>query len=288
MMSILVGKDTRLVVQGITGNWGQKQTLNMVENGTCIVAGVSPGRGGSEVLGIPVYDSVSEAVKYHQANTSILYIPASAVKEAAFEAIENGIKTVVIITETVPVHDTMKIADVAEQFCSWVIGPNTPGIVSPGEALVGFLPAATVQPGGVGIVSRSGTLAIESLRFLSENHIGISTCCGIGGDLVCGKSHADYLKLLEMDSQTRTVVLLGEIGGNMEEAAAEYISTMSKPVITMIVGRTAPPGKRMGHAGAIISQGSGSATHKIKVLEEAGARIANDLWHLVELVQEIQ
>lgn len=287
-MSILVGKNTRLVVQGITGNWGQKQTLNMLENGTCIVAGVSPGRGGGEVQGIPVYDSVSEAVKNHQANTSILYIPAAGVKEAAFEAIENGIKTVVIITETVPVQDTMKIVDVSEQFGAWVIGPNTPGIVSPGEALVGFLPAATVQAGGVGIISRSGTLAIESLRFLSENQIGISTCCGIGGDLVCGKSHADYLRLLEKDSQTRIVVLLGEIGGNMEEVAAEYISTMTKPVVTMIVGKTAPPGKRMGHAGAIISQGSGSAVDKTEALKRAGARIADDFWHLVELVKEIQ
>lgn len=287
-MSILVGKNTRLIVQGITGNWGQKQTLNMIENGTCIVAGVSPGRGGAEISGIPVYDSVSESLKYHSANASILYIPAPAVKEAAFEAIENGIKVVVIVTETVPVHDTMKIVDLAEQYGAWVIGPNTPGIVSPEEALVGFLPAANVQTGGVGIISRSGTLAIESLRFLSENHIGISTCCGIGGDLVCGKSQADYLKLLEIDKQTHVGVLLGEIGGSMEEAATDYIRTMSKPVIGMIVGRTAPSGKRMGHAGAIISGGSGSATHKIGMLQAAGVKIANDLWHLVELVQEAQ
>jgi succinyl-CoA synthetase alpha subunit len=287
-MSILVGKETRLIVQGITGNWGQRQTLNMVENGTSIVAGVSPGRGGTEVLGIPVYDTVSEAVKYHQANASILYIPAPAVKEAAFEAIENGMKVIVIITENVPLHDTMKIVDLATQLDAWVIGPNTPGIVSPGKALVGFLPAATVQSGEIGIVSRSGTLAIETLRFLSENHIGISTCCGIGGDLVSGKSHIDYLKLSEKDEQTRIVVLLGEIGGNMEEAASEYIQRMNKPVISMIVGRTAPPGKRMGHAGAIISQGSGSAVHKVEALKKAGARIADDFWHLVKLVQEIQ
>lgn len=287
-MSILVGRQTKLIVQGMTGNWGQKQTLNMIENGTSIMAGVSPGRGGTEVLGIPVFDTVSEAVKYHQANASILYIPAPAVKEAAFEAIENGMKVVVIITENVPLHDTMKIIDLATQLDAWVIGPNTPGIVSPGKALVGFLPAATVPPGGIGIVSRSGTLAIETLRFLSENNIGISTCCGIGGDLVSGKSHIDYLKLFEEDEQTRVVVLLGEIGGNMEEAASEYIQTMSKPVISMIVGRTAPPGKRMGHAGAIISQGRGSAGHKVEVLKKAGARIADDLWHLVKLVQEIQ
>ena len=287
-MSILVGRQTKLIVQGITGNWGQKQTLNMIENGTSIMAGVSPGRGGTEVLGIPVYDTVSEAVKYHQANASILYIPAPAVKEAAFEAIENGMKVVVIITENVPLHDTMKIVDLATQFNAWVIGPNTPGIVSPGRALIGFLPAATVKPGGIGIVSRSGTLAIETLRFLSENNIGISTCCGIGGDLVSGKTNMDYLKLFEKDKQTRTIVLLGEIGGNMEEAASEYIQTMSKPVISMIVGRTAPPGKRMGHAGAIISQGRGSAGHKVEVLKKAGARIADDLWHLVKLVQEIQ
>jgi succinyl-CoA synthetase alpha subunit len=287
-MSILVGKETRLIVQGITGNWGQRQTLNMVENGTSIVAGVSPGRGETEVLGIPVYDTVSEAVKYHQANASILYIPAPAVKEAAFEAIENGMKVIVIITENVPLHDTMKIADLATQLDAWVIGPNTPGVVSPGKALVGFLPAATVQSGEIGIVSRSGTLAIETLRFLSENHIGISTCCGIGGDLVSGESHIDYLKLFEKDEQTRIVVLLGEIGGNMEEAASEYIPRMRKPVISMIVGRTAPPGKRMGHAGAIISQGSGSAVHKVEVLKKAGVRIADDFWHLVKLVQEIQ
>ena len=287
-MSILVGKETRLIVQGITGNWGQKQTLNMVENGTSIVAGVSPGRGGTEVLGIPVYDTVSEAVKYHQANASILYIPAPAVKEAAFEAIESGMKVIVIITENVPLHDTMKIVDLATQLDAWVIGPNTPGIVSPGKALVGFLPAATVQSGGIGIVSRSGTLAIETLRFLSENSIGITTCCGIGGDLVSGKSHIDYLKLFENDEQTRVVVLLGEIGGNMEEAASEYIQEMSKPVISMIVGRTAPPGKRMGHAGAIISQGSGSAVHKIEALKKAGAKVADDFWHLVKIVQEIQ
>ena len=260
----------------------------MLENGTCIVAGVSPGRGETEVLGIPVYDTVSEAVKYHQANASILYIPAPAIKEAAFEAIENGMKVLVIITENVPLHDTMKIVDMATQLDAWVIGPNTPGIVSPGKALVGFLPAATVQPGGIGIVSRSGTLAIETLRSLSENGIGISTCCGIGGDLVSGKSHVDYLGLFEKDEQTRVVVLLGEIGGNMEEAASEYIQRMSKPVISMIVGRTAPPGKRMGHAGAIISQGSGSAVHKIEVLKRAGAKVADDFCQLVKLVQEIQ
>lgn len=286
-MSIVVGKNTRLIVQGITGNWGQRQTLNMKENGTCIVAGVSPGRGGMEVLGIPVYDSVAEAAKYHQPNASILYIPAAGVKESAFEAIENGIKTVVIITETVPIHDTLKIVDLAEQWGCWVIGPNTPGIVSAGEALVGFLPAAKVGPGAVGIISRSGTLAIESLRFLSENQIGISTCCGLGGDLVSGKRFDDYLKLFETDPQTRVVVLLGEIGGNAEEMAAEYIRTMSKPVITMIVGRTAPPGKRMGHAGAIISRGSGAAAQKIKMLQEAGARVADDFWHLVELAREL-
>jgi succinyl-CoA synthetase alpha subunit len=227
-------------------------------------------------------------VKYHQANASILYIPAPAVKEAAFEAIENGMKVVVIITENVPLHDTMKIVDLATELDAWVIGPNTPGIVSPGKALVGFLPAATVQPGTVGIVSRSGTLAIETLRFLSENGIGISTCCGIGGDMVSGKSHIDYLKLFEKDEQSRTVVLLGEIGGNMEEAAAEYIQKMSKAVMSMVVGRTVPPGKRMGHAGAIISHGSGSAVHKMEVLKRAGARVADDFWQLVILVQEIQ
>ncbi|BBO72629.1 succinate--CoA ligase subunit alpha [Desulfosarcina widdelii] len=238
--------------------------------------------------GIPVYDSMSEAVMKHQPNTSVLYIPAAMVKEAAFEAIENGIKTIVIITETVPVNDTMKIIDLAEQYEAWVIGPNTPGIVSPEKALVGFLPAATVQAGEVGIISRSGTLAIESLRFLSESGIGISTCCGIGGDLVSGKSQVDYLRLLEKDDQTRFIVLLGEIGGSMEEIAAETISTMTKPVVTMIAGRTAPPGKRMGHAGAIISQGQGSAVYKIEALKKAGAMVADDFWSLVELIKKIQ
>jgi succinyl-CoA synthetase alpha subunit len=287
-MSILVGRETRLIVQGITGNWGQRQTLNMLENGTQVVAGVSPGRGGMEVSGIPVYDTVPEAMRFQQANTSILYVPAAGVKEAAFEAIENGIKLLVVITENVPLHDTMKIVELAVQHDVWVIGPNTPGIVSPGKALVGFLPAAKIQPGGVGIVSRSGTLAIETLRFLSENGIGISTCCGIGGDLVSGKSQVDYLNLFEEDEETKALVLLGEIGGNTEEAAAEYIKTMGKPVICMIVGRTAPAGKRMGHAGAIISQGGGSAVRKIEVLKKAGGKIADDFWHLVELVKELQ
>ncbi len=287
-MSILVGRETRLIVQGITGNWGQRQTLNMLENGTQVVAGVSPGRGGMEVSGIPVYDTVPEAMRSHQANTSILYVPAAGVKEAAFEAIENGIKFLVVITENVPIHDTMKIVELAMQYDVWVIGPNTPGIVSPGKALVGFLPAAKIRPGGVGIVSRSGTLAIETLRFLSENGIGISTCCGIGGDLVSGKSQVDYLTLFEEDEETKALVLLGEIGGNTEEAAAEYIKRMGKPVICMIVGRTAPAGKRMGHAGAIISQGGGSAARKIEVLKKAGAKIADDFWHLVELVKELQ
>lgn len=287
-MSILVSKNTRLIVQGITGKWGRKQTLNMIENGTHIVGGVSPGRGGEEVLGIPVYDSMSEAMKYHQANASVMYIPAPAVKEAAFEAIENGTKTLVIITETVPIHDTMKIVDMAEYYDCWVIGPNTPGIVSPGEALVGFLPAAEVQAGGVGIVSRSGTIAIETIRFLSESHVGISTCCGIGGDLVSGKSFDAYLRLFEGDEQTKLIVLLGEIGGGMEESAAEYISGMNKPVIAIIAGRNAPEGKRMGHAGAIISRSSGSAAHKIEALRQAGAKIAHDFWHLIELVQDIK
>ncbi len=286
-MSILAGKETRLIVQGITGNWGQRQTINMIENGTAVVAGVSPGRGGMEVSGVPVYDTVSEAMRYHQANASILYIPAPAVKEAAFEAIENGIKLLVIITENVPLHDTMKIVDLASQYDVWVIGPNTPGIVSPGKALIGFLPAAGIRPGGVGVVSRSGTLAIETLRIFSENGIGISTCCGIGGDLVSGKSHIDYLRFFEEDEETGAVVVLGEIGGNMEEAASDYIRGMQKPVTCMIVGRTAPPGKRMGHAGAIISQGGGSAINKIETLRKAGAGVADDFWHLVQLVQEV-
>ena len=286
-MSILAGNDTRLIVQGITGNWGQRQTLNMIENGTRPAAGVSPGRGGTEVLGVPVYDTVSEAIRYHQATASILYIPAPAVKEAAFESIENGIKLLVIITENVPLHDTMKIVDLASQHNVWIIGPNTPGILSPGKALIGFLPTAGIRTGEVGIVSRSGTLAIETLRFLSENGIGISTCCGLGGDLVSGRSQIDYLRLFEEDEQTRVVVLLGEIGGNMEEAASDYVRCMKKPVVCMIVGRTAPPGKRMGHAGAIISQGGGSAMDKIDTLRKAGAEIADDFWHLVQLVQEV-
>jgi len=285
-MSVLAEKGTRLIVQGITGNWGQRQTINMIENGTQVVAGVSPGRGGMEVSGVPVYDTVSEAMKFHQANASILYIPARAVKEAAFEAIENGIKLLVIITEHVPLHDTMKIVELASHQDVWVIGPNTPGIISPGKALIGFLPASGVQPGEVGIISRSGTLAIEAVRFLSEANIGISTCCGIGGDLVSGRSHMDYFRLFEEDKETRKVVLLGEIGGNMEEAAADYVRRMQKPVICMIVGRTAPPGTRMGHAGAIISQGEGSALTKIDTLRKAGAEIANDFWHLVQLVQK--
>jgi len=284
-VSILIDENTRAIVQGITGSQGSFHTKLMLEYGTRIVAGVTPGKGGSEVHGIPVYNSVREAIREHDANASIIFVPAPFALDAALEAIEN-LELVVIITEGIPVHDSMKIKAFAERQDCRVIGPNTAGIISPGKSKLGIMPAQVFAPGRVGVVSRSGTLAYEIALAITEAGFGESTLVGIGGDPVVGTSFVEVLEMFESDEETSAVVLIGEIGGDAEERAAEFITTMSKPVVGYVAGLTAPPGKRMGHAGAIISRGKGTAEGKIKALEKSGARVARLPQEIPELLKE--
>jgi len=284
-MGILVNKDTRVIVQGITGRLGALQTKMMLEYGTKIVAGVTPGKGGGTVFGVPVYDSVEEALSEHEAEASILYVPAPFVKEAAFEAIEAGIKFMVIITDWVPVHDALEIKALADERGTRYIGPNTPGITIPGEIKLGMI--HTVTPGNVGVVSRSGTLTAEITNLLTSAGLGQSAVLGVGGDPVVGLRFKDVLKLFEEDEHTKAIVIIGEIGGTMEEEAAEYIKKyVSKPVVAFIAGRSAPPEKKMGHAGAIITGGRGTAEGKIRALREAGVKVAESPWEVPALVKE--
>ncbi len=285
-MSILIDENTRAIVQGITGSQGSFHTKLMLEYGTKIVAGVTPGKGGSEVHGVPVYDSVKEALRHHDANASIIFVPAPFAMDAALEAVEN-LELVVIITEGIPVHDSMKIKAYAERCGSRVIGPNTAGIISPGKSKLGIMPAQVFTQGNVGVVSRSGTLAYEIALAITEAGYGQSTLVGIGGDPVVGTSFVEVLQMFEEDEETSAVVLIGEIGGDAEERAAEFIKTMSKPVIGYVAGLTAPPGKRMGHAGAIISRGKGTAEGKIQALEKSGARVARIPQEIPELLKEV-
>jgi succinyl-CoA synthetase alpha subunit len=274
-MSILVNKDTRLLVQGITGREGLFHTEQMLEYGTQVVAGVTPGRGGEWAAQVPVFDTVKAAVEATGANCSIIYVPARGAPDAMFEAADAGIPLIVCITEGVPVLDMMKVCNYMAQKGTRLIGPNCPGLLTPGEAKVGIIPGHIARPGTVGIVARSGTLTYEVIHALSQRGLGQSTCVGIGGDPVKGTSFIDVLAMFNADPATEKVVLIGEIGGNDEEQAAEYIADhLTKPVAAFIAGRTAPPGKRMGHAGAIIEGGSGLAADKIKALEEAGVRVA--------------
>jgi succinyl-CoA synthetase alpha subunit len=284
-VSILIDENTRAIVQGITGSQGSFHTKLMLEYGTRIVAGVTPGKGGSEVHGIPVYNSVREAIREHDANASIIFVPAPFALDAALEAIEN-LELVVIITEGIPVHDSMKIKAFAERQDCRVIGPNTAGIISPDKSKLGIMPAQVFAPGRVGVVSRSGTLAYEIALAITEAGFGESTLVGIGGDPVVGTSFVEVLEMFESDEETSAVVLIGEIGGDAEERAAEFITTMSKPVVGYVAGLTAPPGKRMGHAGAIISRGKGTAEGKIKALEKSGARVARLPQEIPELLKE--
>lgn len=257
-----------------------RTTKRMLEYGTQVVAGVTVGRSGEEIYGIPVYDTVAEAVRHHAIDASVLYIPAIRAKEAAIEAIDAGVKLVVIISEGVPIHDSMQIKAYAAARSVWVIGPNTPGLISPGEAIIGYIAPSYASPGSIGLISRSGTLSFETIKILSEAGIGQSTCIGIGGDQVIGKTMRDYLQEFEKDPLTAGVVLVGEIGGNIEEDAAAYISKMTKPVAAFIAGRSAPPQKRMGHAGAIVSGKAGTAEGKRLALREAGAFVANSPWDI--------
>jgi succinyl-CoA synthetase alpha subunit len=275
-MSILADKDTRLIVQGITGNEGLFHTRAMVAYGTNVVAGVTPGKGGEWVdEKIPVFDSVKLAADATGANTSIIFVPARFAADAIFEATDAGLPFIVCITEGIPVSDMMRVRNYIDQKRSRLLGPNCPGLLTPGEAKVGIIPGDIAIKGNVGVVSRSGTLTYEVLYALKLVGMGASTCVGIGGDPVNGTNFIDVLELFEEDPQTEKVVLIGEIGGTDEEKAADYIKTkMTKPVVSFIAGQTAPPGKRMGHAGAIIEGGAGTAADKIKALESAGVRVA--------------
>ena len=284
-MGILVGKNTRLVVQGITGREGAFHTQQMIDYGTQVVAGVTPGKGGEWVHGVPVFDTVKEAVNATDANTSIIYVPARFAADAIMEGADAGIKLVICITEGVPVLDMVRVQRFLKQKDARLIGPNCPGLITPGEAKVGIMPGHIHKPGTVGLVSRSGTLTYEVVQALTDKGIGQSTAVGIGGDPIIGTTFIDILQLFESDPLTEQVVLIGEIGGTDEQTAARYIAEhMTKPVTAFIAGRTAPPGKRMGHAGAIIQGGEGTAEEKIKAFEAVGVKVAQQPEEVANLV----
>jgi succinyl-CoA synthetase alpha subunit len=286
-MSILVDKNTRLIVQGITGSEGLFHTQQMLAYGTNVVAGVTPGKGGEWVEGtVPVFDSVKKATETTEANASIIFVPARFAPDAMFEAADAGIPLVICITEGVPVQDMMRVRNYLDQKGVRLIGPNCPGLLTPGETKIGIIPGDIAIPGNVGVVSRSGTLTYEVLYAMMNIGLGASTCVGIGGDPVNGTNFIDCLEMFNDDPKTEKVVLIGEIGGNDEEKAAEYIANkMTKPVVSFIAGQSAPPGKRMGHAGAIIEGGAGTAADKIKALESAGVRVARHPEEIAELLK---
>ncbi len=276
-MSILINKNTRLLVQGITGSEGLFHTQQMVNYHTNVVAGVTPGKGGDWVLDgkIPVFDTVKVAVEATEANASVIFVPARFAADAIFEAADAGIPLIVTITENIPVQDMMRVKSYLDQKGIRLIGPNCPGLLTPGESKVGIIPGNIAIPGNIGIISRSGTLTYEVLCALKHAGMGVSTCVGIGGDPVSGSSFVDILQLFEMDPRTDQVILIGEIGGSGEEAAAEYVAKqMTKPAVAFVAGQTAPPGRRMGHAGAIIEGGSGTAEDKVQAFQAAGVRVA--------------
>ena len=285
-MSILVGSDTRLVVQGVTGREGAFHTEQMIAYGTQVVAGMTPGKGGGWAVGhVPIFDTVRESVEATGANTSIIYVPARFAPDAILEAVDAGIALIVCITEGIPALDMLKVRAYLDRTAARLIGPNCPGLITPGEAKVGIMPGHIHTRGRVGVVSRSGTLTYEVVYALTLRGIGQSTAVGIGGDPINGSSFVDVLQLFENDPETQQVVLIGEIGGSDEEKAAEFIATkMTKPVTGFIAGQTAPPGKRMGHAGAIISGGKGTAADKIAALEAAGVKIARHPGEIAEMV----
>jgi len=286
-MGVLVGKQTRVVVQGITGRDGKFHALQMKAYGTKVVAGVTPGKAGAKVDGIPVFNSVREAVEKTGANTSVVYVPSFAAADAVYEAADAGIGVIVCISEGIPTLDMVRLVDYLKQKKVRLIGPNCPGVITPGEAKVGIMPGSMHIPGPVGVVSRSGTLTYEVVYHLTKCGIGQSTCMGIGGDPIIGTNFIDALALFEADKQTKAVVLIGEIGGTDEEDAAAFIKKrVTKPVVAFIAGITAPPGKRMGHAGAIISGGTGTAKEKIEAFEAVGVPVAKTPAEISELVGE--
>jgi succinyl-CoA synthetase alpha subunit len=286
-MAILVDRNTRLLVQGITGREGSFHTAQMLAYGTQVVAGVRAGKGGQQVHGVPVYDTVRQAAAETGANASIIYVPARSAADAILEAADAGIELVVCITEGIPTLDVIRVRRCLQGSPTRLIGPNCPGIITPGQAKVGIMPGQIHQPGPVGVVSRSGTLTYEVVHALTSAGVGQSTCVGIGGDPVIGTGFVEVLRLFEEDPETRAVVLIGEIGGNDEERAAEFIRReMRKHVVAFVAGRNAPAGKRMGHAGAIISGGSGTAEEKIVALRAAGVAVAELPGEIPALVRE--
>ncbi|HUJ78088.1 MAG TPA: succinate--CoA ligase subunit alpha [Thermoplasmata archaeon] len=287
-MSVLVDAQTRVVIQGITGHQGTVHTRGMKEFGTAVVAGVTPGKAGATVEGVPVFDSVREAVAASKANASCIFVPAPFAKDALVEAVDAGIRLCTVVTEHIPFHDMLVMYHYARAHGTRIIGPNCPGIAAPGKAKVGIIPNVVFRPGRVGVVSRSGTLTYEIVNGIKERGLGQSTCLGLGGDPVVGTSFVDALPHFQADPETDVLVLVGEIGGTAEEEAAEYLQHhFTKPVVAYIAGRSAPPGKRMGHAGAIISRGRGTAETKLAALEKAGAKVARFPYEIPELVAGI-
>ena len=286
-MAIFADKKNKVLVQGATGHQGVFHIGAMLEFGTNVVAGVTPGKGGQEVHGVPIFNNVFDAVDETSANTSLVLVPARFAKDAVFEALDAGLKTLVVITENIPFHDAMEFVHYAKYKDAVLIGPNSPGIASPGKTKIGILPGQIFKDGSVGVASRSGTLTYEIVNSLTEKDIGQSTCVGLGGDPIVGTTFIDALDAFEKDSETKAIVLVGEIGGTAEEEAAEHIKeNITKPVFAFIAGRTAPPGKRMGHAGAIIARGKGTAESKIKAFEKADVKLARFPTDIADLVEK--
>jgi len=286
-VSILANKDTKVISQGITGRLGSFATGRMMEYGTKVVAGVTPGKGGTELDGVPVYDTVREAVREHPADATITFVPPPFVKEAIFEALEVGIKLIVAAVERMPVKDMMMVHQALEQTDTVLLGPNSPGIITADECSIGYFPGDVYRKGPVGIVSRSGTFSYQVADYITKAGLGETTALGLGGDPITGVSFIDILKLYEADPETKVIVLIGEIGRTSEEQAAEYIqSEVSKPVVAIIAGRTAPAGKTMGHAGAIITGGRGSYESKVNALEKAGIPVARTAKEVATLAKQ--
>jgi succinyl-CoA synthetase alpha subunit len=289
-MSILVDKKTRLIVQGITGSEGSFHTSQMIEYGTKVVAGVTPGKGGTEINGVPVYNTVAEAVKIQKANTSVIFVPPAFAADAILESANAGIKVIVCVTEGIPANDMIKVYNAIKSKDVVLIGPNCPGIISPGKAKIGIMPGFIHKKGTIGVVSRSGTLTYEAVKQLTDVRLGQSTCIGIGGDPVIGSNFTKIIKLFNEDPETEGIVMIGEIGGSAEEEAAAFIKkNVKKPVVGFIAGRTAPPGRRMGHAGAIISGGKGTAAEKMEAMRKAGIKVVDSPAVIGEaMLKEIQ
>jgi succinyl-CoA synthetase alpha subunit len=288
-LSILVDKDTRLIVQGITGKEGTFHTQQMIEYGTNIVGGVTPGKGGTTHEGVPVFNTVKEAVEETNANASVIYVPPPFAADAIMEAADAGLPLVVCITEGVPVADMVKVREfLADRGNTRLIGPNCPGIIAPGKCKIGIMPGHIHKEGRIGVVSRSGTLTYEAVGQLTALGLGQSAAIGIGGDPIIGTNHTDALRLFQEDDETDAIVMIGEIGGTAEEEAAEYAKeNVTKPIVAFIAGQTAPPGRRMGHAGAIISGGKGTASEKMKALREAGIRVVESPADIGKATQEV-